>query len=184
VAIVTACFNREVVDGKSLRRAAIRSIMVSVIAKAQTASGWKEALVVLIAVIHAGCMPASWGAGALLYPSRRAIRVSRPPGAEDVVFQGEGVDGFPPQAVASEQVPARLDRWNRLLRWACFGNNGWPFGLFSSHQSSRMMLGGRVAAQFEPQPQTVNLGARVSKKYRFASSSDTQRMRPSPPHPA
>jgi uncharacterized protein len=37
-------------------------------------------------------MPASWGAGALLHPSRRAIRVSRPPGAEDLVFQGEGVE--------------------------------------------------------------------------------------------
>ena len=37
-------------------------------------------------------MPASWGADALLHPSRRPIRVSRPPGVKDVTFQGEGVD--------------------------------------------------------------------------------------------
>jgi len=66
--------------------------MVSVIARAPNATGWKETLAVLIAVVQIGCMPPSWGAGALLHPSRRSVRVSRPAGAEDVVFQGEGVE--------------------------------------------------------------------------------------------
>jgi alpha-beta hydrolase superfamily lysophospholipase len=37
-------------------------------------------------------MPATWGAGALLHPSRRAIRNPRPSGAEEIVIHGEGVD--------------------------------------------------------------------------------------------
>ncbi len=38
-----------------------------------------------------GCMPASWGAGALLHPSRRPLATTRPAGASDVEIQGDGV---------------------------------------------------------------------------------------------
>jgi len=36
-------------------------------------------------------MPASWGANALLHPSRRPLKLARPPGAEDVAIAGDGV---------------------------------------------------------------------------------------------
>ena len=36
-------------------------------------------------------MPASWGAGALLHPSRRALTTPRPAGAEDVAFESGGL---------------------------------------------------------------------------------------------
>jgi pimeloyl-ACP methyl ester carboxylesterase len=35
-----------------------------------------------------GCMPASWGAGALLHPYRRHVTMPRPPGAQDLEIQG------------------------------------------------------------------------------------------------
>ena len=38
----------------------------------------------------AACMPASWGAGALLHPSRRPLSAARPAGAREVEFDGEG----------------------------------------------------------------------------------------------
>jgi pimeloyl-ACP methyl ester carboxylesterase len=37
------------------------------------------------------CMPASWGAGALLHPHRRHVTMSRPAGAEDIAVQNAGV---------------------------------------------------------------------------------------------
>jgi len=44
-----------------------------------------------IAMLQAGCMPASWGAGALLHPSRRAVRIARPPAAEEFAIDSDGV---------------------------------------------------------------------------------------------
>jgi len=44
-----------------------------------------------LALLHAACMPASWGAGALLHPSRRALTTPRPAGAEDVAFESGGL---------------------------------------------------------------------------------------------
>jgi uncharacterized protein len=38
-----------------------------------------------------GCMPPSWGAGALLHPARRPLTVPTPVGALNVVLQGDGV---------------------------------------------------------------------------------------------
>ncbi len=48
-------------------------------------------LVVAAAVALSACMPASWGAGALLHPSRRPLTTPRPRGAEAVAIQGDGV---------------------------------------------------------------------------------------------
>jgi uncharacterized protein len=48
-------------------------------------------LATALALPALGCMPASWGAGALLHPSRRHVTVARPVGAEDVTIQGDGV---------------------------------------------------------------------------------------------
>ena len=39
----------------------------------------------------AGCMPASWGAGALLHPYRRHVTMPRPAGAEDLEVQSAGL---------------------------------------------------------------------------------------------
>jgi dipeptidyl aminopeptidase/acylaminoacyl peptidase len=47
--------------------------------------------VVLLALVQAACLPASWGAGALLHPSRRALATPRPDGAEDVSFESGGL---------------------------------------------------------------------------------------------
>src|SRR4029079_12296849 len=38
-----------------------------------------------------GCMPASWGAGALLHPRRRHVSMARPGGAQDLDVQSAGV---------------------------------------------------------------------------------------------
>jgi alpha-beta hydrolase superfamily lysophospholipase len=38
-----------------------------------------------------GCMPASWGAGALLHPYRRHVTMPRPAGAEDFDIQSAGL---------------------------------------------------------------------------------------------
>lgn len=48
-------------------------------------------LVVVITLLQAGCMLASWGAGALLHPSRRPLLTPRPQGAEDVTFESGGL---------------------------------------------------------------------------------------------
>jgi alpha-beta hydrolase superfamily lysophospholipase len=50
---------------------------------ASVALGW--------ALLLAGCIPASWGAGGLLHPSRRPLSVARPAGAQDVEFDSDGV---------------------------------------------------------------------------------------------
>ena len=44
-----------------------------------------------MALTLAACMPASWGAGALLHPSRRPLTTARPRGAETVEIRGDGV---------------------------------------------------------------------------------------------
>jgi len=41
--------------------------------------------------VLAGCMPASWGAGALLHPYRRHVTRARPAGAEDLEVRNGGV---------------------------------------------------------------------------------------------
>ena len=43
------------------------------------------------AISGSGCVPASWGAGALLYPSRRPVTMARPAGARDVEFRSDGL---------------------------------------------------------------------------------------------
>jgi alpha-beta hydrolase superfamily lysophospholipase len=43
------------------------------------------------AAVVAGCMPASWGAGALLHPSRRPLTLPRPASAEDFSFESDGL---------------------------------------------------------------------------------------------
>ncbi len=48
------------------------------------------AVLVLAALLTAGCMPASWGAGALLHPSRRSLSGLVPAGAREVAFTGAG----------------------------------------------------------------------------------------------
>lgn len=47
--------------------------------------------VLLLALVQAACLPPSWGAGALLHPSRRALATPRPDGAEDVSFESGGL---------------------------------------------------------------------------------------------
>jgi uncharacterized protein len=42
-------------------------------------------------VLLAGCMPASWGAGALLHPSRRPLTTARPSGARDITIDSGGL---------------------------------------------------------------------------------------------
>jgi len=44
-----------------------------------------------MAIAGAACLPASWGAGALLHPTRHHVTVPKPPGAQDVVIDGAGV---------------------------------------------------------------------------------------------
>jgi len=44
-----------------------------------------------IAVLSTGCLPASWGAAALLHPFRRPITVARPADAQDVAFESDGL---------------------------------------------------------------------------------------------
>lgn len=54
---------------------------------------WSSCLVLVqaTAITLAACMPASWGAGALLHPSRRPLTTPRPEGAEAIVIQADGV---------------------------------------------------------------------------------------------
>jgi uncharacterized protein len=47
-------------------------------------------IVVALASLAAGCMPASWGAGALLHPYRRHVTMARPADAEDLEIGGAG----------------------------------------------------------------------------------------------
>ncbi len=49
------------------------------------------AVALVSAAIQAGCMPASWGAGALLHPSRRPLTTARPASAVDFVFESDGL---------------------------------------------------------------------------------------------
>jgi pimeloyl-ACP methyl ester carboxylesterase len=44
-----------------------------------------------LALLQSACLPASWGAAALLHPSRRALATPRPDGAEDVSFESGGL---------------------------------------------------------------------------------------------
>ena len=48
-------------------------------------------LAVPLVAVLTGCMPASWGAGALLHPYRRHVTMARPEGAEDLEVQSAGV---------------------------------------------------------------------------------------------
>jgi hypothetical protein len=48
-------------------------------------------LAVPLVAVLTGCMPASWGAGALLHPYRRHVTMARPAGAEDLEVQSEGL---------------------------------------------------------------------------------------------
>ena len=48
-------------------------------------------LLLACAISGSGCVPASWGAGALLYPSRRPVTMARPAGARDVEFRSDGL---------------------------------------------------------------------------------------------
>jgi uncharacterized protein len=45
---------------------------------------------VATAITLAACIPASWGAGAILHPSRRPLTTPRPPGASEVEIPGDG----------------------------------------------------------------------------------------------
>lgn len=50
------------------------------------------ALLLTVALtMQTGCMPASWGAGALLHPSRRPLTTPRPTAARDVTFESDGL---------------------------------------------------------------------------------------------
>jgi pimeloyl-ACP methyl ester carboxylesterase len=51
----------------------------------------RAAFAVPVFAALAGCMPASWGAGALLHPYRRHVTMPRPAGAEDLEVQSAGV---------------------------------------------------------------------------------------------
>ena len=44
-----------------------------------------------VIVLLAGCVPASWGAGAILHPSRRPLTTPRPPNAEEVSIESGGL---------------------------------------------------------------------------------------------
>jgi alpha-beta hydrolase superfamily lysophospholipase len=48
--------------------------------------------VIALALAATACMPASWGAGALLHPFRRSVAIPRPAEAQDVRFQSDGVE--------------------------------------------------------------------------------------------
>jgi len=48
------------------------------------------AAVAVLTLLQAACLPASWGAAALLHPSRRALATPRPDGAQDVSFDSGG----------------------------------------------------------------------------------------------
>jgi pimeloyl-ACP methyl ester carboxylesterase len=56
-------------------------------------SSWPPRIVFVVPLLGvlAGCMPASWGAGALLHPYRRHVTTPRPAGAEDLEVQSAGV---------------------------------------------------------------------------------------------
>src|SRR5260370_29897490 len=56
-------------------------------------SPWPTRIVLAVPLfaVLAGCMPASWGAGALLHPYRRHVTMPRPAGAEDLEVQSAGV---------------------------------------------------------------------------------------------
>ena len=53
--------------------------------------GRVAALGLVATTAASACLPASWGAGALLRPARRHVTQARPVGADDVEFQGAGV---------------------------------------------------------------------------------------------
>jgi pimeloyl-ACP methyl ester carboxylesterase len=44
-----------------------------------------------VLTVLTACMPASWGAGALLHPYRRHVKMTRPAAAQDLDVQGAGV---------------------------------------------------------------------------------------------
>lgn len=48
-------------------------------------------LAIAVVLSLAGCMPASWGAGALLHPSRRPLTMARPAEAQDFTFSSGGL---------------------------------------------------------------------------------------------
>jgi pimeloyl-ACP methyl ester carboxylesterase len=52
---------------------------------------FKARLATTVVVLTAACMPASWGAGALLHPFRRSVTIARPAGAQDLVFENDGL---------------------------------------------------------------------------------------------
>lgn len=54
------------------------------------ASGWRVGAALVAWSAATSCMPASWGAGALLHPSRRPLSVAAPAGAREVAFDGAG----------------------------------------------------------------------------------------------
>ena len=55
------------------------------------ARSWTALLAIGISMLEMGCMPASWGADALLHPRRRPLTVARPAAAEEVAIDSEGV---------------------------------------------------------------------------------------------
>ncbi|HUP03735.1 MAG TPA: alpha/beta fold hydrolase [Bryobacteraceae bacterium] len=65
--------------------------MMALVSRNPRSVYWVAAFVAALAAFQTSCMPASWGAAALLHPSRRALKVSLPPGAENVSIDGDGV---------------------------------------------------------------------------------------------
>ncbi len=59
------------------------------VARLRRRSGATLAVAVVLSL--AGCMPASWGAGALLHPSRRRLTMARPAEAQDFTFSSGGL---------------------------------------------------------------------------------------------
>jgi pimeloyl-ACP methyl ester carboxylesterase len=57
-------------------------------------SSWPRRVVVAVpfVAVLAGCMPPSWGAGALLHPHRRHVTIARPAGAQDLEIPAAGVE--------------------------------------------------------------------------------------------
>src|SRR5262245_60231274 len=58
------------------------------IRRAKRVTAW---LGVIATCLLAGCMPASWGAAALLHPSRRPLSTPRPSSARDFAFESGGL---------------------------------------------------------------------------------------------
>jgi uncharacterized protein len=60
--------------------------------RADLACRWSTRLLVVAVLAHAACLPAEWGAGAILHPWRRPVVLRSSLPFEDVAFRRDGID--------------------------------------------------------------------------------------------